>query len=125
MASSDKIWAKLQQRLKNKSVTSDFNDCLVWVGATNAKNKAGYGKLRVRLPGQDLPQQQFAHRLAFMCKNKAILTPEQFISHLCGNKKCINTDHMNIEPIALNCDRIACFKSGTCFGHENQPNCLI
>lgn len=61
-------------------------DCLVWHGAQNSK---GYGCFAIG------GVSQLAHRLAWEDAHGPI--PEgMLVDHLCRNRSCVNTDHMEL-----------------------------
>ena len=46
-------------------------------------------------------------------------------SHLCGKKKCINPDHLHLEDLSINNERVNCFQQGRCVEHANGVVCII
>ena len=47
------------------------------------------------------------------------------VSHLCHNKLCIQKDHLNLEPKAVNLSRKMCITGGQCIGHGEYPQCRL
>ena len=46
-------------------------------------------------------------------------------SHLCGKKSCIRQEHLELESMSLNIERVHCFAIGRCTHHGVSPDCLI
>ena len=46
-------------------------------------------------------------------------------SHLCNKKRCINPEHLELEGLDTNMERIRCFEENHCFHHVGAPDCLI
>ena len=71
-------------------------DCLVWGGEDNGR---GYGYITLRLDGTR--KRTGAHRAAWICANGDI--PGMMdIDHLCKQKRCINTRHMELVSVSVN-----------------------
>lgn len=66
---------RFQKKLKKKS------DCLIWTGA---KLETGYGVFTVG------GKRYTVHRLA----TRRRLRPHQHVYHTCGNKCCVNPEHL-------------------------------
>ena len=67
-----------------------------------------------------------SHRAMYMCIKQISFIPRNYkISHLCHNSRCIRPDHLNIEPHAINMERLRCTHSlpKKCLGHEIYPDC--
>jgi len=65
------------------------NGCWMWTSATNGI----YGKFWIGVP-------YYAHRVVFeMCNG---YEPSLFLDHLCGNKLCVNPDHLEEVTYAVN-----------------------
>jgi len=47
------------------------------------------------------------------------------VSHLCGNKLCINRHHLVVETMKINIQRISCHSVGKCVGHANGIKCIF
>jgi hypothetical protein len=64
-----------------------MTDCILW---TKSCYPSGYGQRRVA------GRQVLAHRYAYECARGPV--PEGLeLDHLCGNKRCVNVDHL--EPV--------------------------
>jgi len=46
-------------------------------------------------------------------------------SHLCAKKRCIRQEHLELEGLDTNVERVRCFEEGFCFHHVGGPDCLI
>jgi hypothetical protein len=93
----------MQERLLANSVTVQYEgvvgECWVWIGAISEK---GYGTLSVRVPGRPTPQKRWAHRLAFEVFRRQKLQPGDTVDHRCECPACINPDHHQAVPRAVN-----------------------
>jgi hypothetical protein len=67
-------------------VEADASGCLVWRGT---RNHDGYGIFKMD------QKNLFAHRLAWEARYGSIRTDLE-IDHLCRNRPCVNTDHMEV-----------------------------
>ena len=45
------------------------------------------------------------------------------VSHLCGNKRCVNIAHLHLEERKVNVERVSCHRRRKCLGHE--PPCIV
>lgn len=61
-------------------------DCHLWTGATS---NLGYGRLRFH------DRQWYAHRFVWTVK-RGDIPAGKVLDHLCGNRRCINVDHLEI-----------------------------
>jgi len=76
-------------------VAMDPSGCNLWLGSTN---RYGYGEFR--LPSGN----KAAHRWAFEHKHGPI-PDEMTVDHLCGVRRCVNVDHMELVTLAENVRR--------------------
>lgn len=110
----DADWERLDKRLKQSS-TVEKNGCVI---STNYKNKQGYHNMHFHgITGS-------AHRFAIRLKLKQVdLDPNLQVRHLCGNRNCINQDHLALGTRQDNAaDKIA---HGTSKRGEDAPNTMI
>ena len=52
-------------------------------------------------------------------------TEEMTTSHLCAKKKCIRQEHLHIEELDINMQRVHCVAQNRCGHHPNGVDCLI
>jgi hypothetical protein len=93
--------------MQNKLLSA--GDCIQWAGA---KNSAGYGAVYV---GDN--RTALVHRRAY----EVIVGPiadDMTIDHLCSNKLCVNTDHMEVVTRVENVKRRFSNLSNCPRGHE-------
>lgn len=73
---------------KLATYSKTVGDCIIWTGV---KQSRGYG--RITISGERF----LAHRIAYERKHGYV--PEHLdVHHKCGNKLCINTDHLELLP---------------------------
>ena len=89
--------------------------------------KEGYGRCLLRYPGHDRVNTTL-HRAVYILEKRQ---PELIrnkaageISHRCGNKVCVQIDHLILESPAENCLRRRCHDDGKCYGGHREP-CII
>lgn len=84
--------------------------CHLWSGA---RTSAGYGQVGVPAPGGgSFPVR--VHRLIYVKVNGAdMVAAGHVIDHLCGQKSCVNPDHLEAVPAALNAIRQRPLVAGT------------
>lgn len=47
-------------------------------------------------------------------------------SHLCTKKRCINPEHLTLESMDKNIERVRCFEDRHCYGHGvTFPTCIV
>lgn len=86
-----------------------------------------YPRIRVVLDGLVPSTSVLVHRLVFYNQYNSLVTwnPHWQVSHLCHNKLCISTAHLNLEPAQVNICRRICQRHGQCIHHIRQPDCLF
>lgn len=111
-----------QQYLKSKLFRfNNINGCHIWYGTSNAD---GYGIIRPTFRGK---KQNFTvHRLQYFLANDCKFSDISYhVSHLCHTKKCLNIDHLSLEPVIVNIERNQCKRFGTCQEHKGFKNCIF
>lgn len=100
---------------------NELDGCHIWYGATDSD---GYGIIR---PTFRLKRQIFTvHRLMYYLENDChIHNISYHVSHLCHYKKCMNIQHLSLEPGEINVQRNSCRQSKTCCGHDGFKNCIF
>lgn len=91
-----------------------------WMSSDRAAHPYGYTKINLRntrMPGTnvDIGVQPYRHQLAVVAaglgQNLVRTTRDNStdeVSHLCGNHRCFNPDHIVVEPREMNRKRWAC-----------------
>ncbi|WP_420753990.1 HNH endonuclease, partial [Rhodococcus sp. O3] len=93
----------VSKRGRNLHALTD--DCQVWTGS---KNKAGYGRMYVRVPGQKRRGRIVqVHRFAYELANGEGSALNLTIDHLCGVPLCCNPNHLEAVSIGENIRRAA------------------
>ena len=95
--------------------------CLIWPGEVK-----GYSYARFAFPGR--PKKRFTrHTLIKVIAIGLFEVPDGLEgSHLCGNRLCLNPEHVVLESHAINKERQECSNDGICkpvFAHV--PRCLL
>lgn len=91
-ALADRIAAKVIGEL---CPIAGFDFCWTWTGALNSR---GYGCISIE------GKSQLAHRASYELHVGAIKAGLQ-IDHLCGNKRCVNPQHLEAVTGRINCSR--------------------
>ncbi len=120
----DSFYNKYSEKLLEKSAPGTNGECRIWTSNPNRR----YGEIRVDFSphprrGTTMP----VHRLAYMLRERKLdLEQGLDVSHLCHNTKCINAEHLSLEPHGFNNTRQSCVSYGTCFWHPAPyPLCRV
>ena len=124
------FWDTVRDRLHSQCIVTVETGCLEWTVSSCGHSAIRYGRMRVKFPHEPKSKMFYVHSLAKMSQLRAILGPEQSISHLCNNSLCCFTEHLSVEPLVIDCQRKTCHSQGRCLGgHFNQeniyPDCVI
>lgn len=123
--------ARWQVMVDVYSCCKQEGSCTVW---SKALNTSGYPTKKFRLPNYPIPKNILVSRLLFSFATGTVLGGQYSeglqMSHLCHNKKCLNLDHLNLEPRGINNLRRSCVWGGACSGHvtldgRTYPQCLL
>ena len=118
----DEFYAKYTEKLNANYIIE--NACKKWTGSLTQNGK--YGVISYKDPVDLKWKKRHSHRFAIMIRDRNLNIPLNMdCSHLCHNSRCINTDHLSIEPHAINNNRQHCVNSNICLGHFEFPNCLL
>lgn len=102
--------------------TVDTSGCWPWVGALNEKGYPLIARSRTSHPG---PGSAFAHRHYYEM-NVGPIPPDLTLDHLCGNKSCVNPDHLEPVTNAENQRRAAVVRTHFRCGHPiDDENLLV
>lgn len=90
-----RIKQNILDRLINR-IVKDHKDCWLWTGPIN---NAGYGMMNT-CKGIDYPRMATVHRIMMVeYTNKIKYGDDVEVLHKCGNKLCVNPDHLTIGDI--------------------------
>ena len=93
-------WAKARRERSRPKIKEDLDGCFVWMRGVDSH---GYG--RVRIGGG--PQLR-AHRVMWE-RHRGKVRPGMVLHHKCGNKRCVNPDHLEMltpaEHLAVHMER--------------------
>lgn len=95
--------------------------CVLWTGRVN---KYGYSVHRIMHNHKrvSLP----VHRITyFLLDPSRPLDPNLHVSHLCHVKRCVNSEHLSLEPCKINNHRRKCKSEGECTGHHGFKCCIL
>lgn len=87
-----------------------------------------YSKVSVKFSEQSAKKTVTCHRLMFMlCTKNFELKNGHEVSHLCHNARCVNPEHLSLEPPNINKDRQICrgVVPLACRTHPPYPDCLL
>ena len=109
----------------SKSILSKGN-CLIFCGRSH-RNSKNYGTSSFTVLGFSKRLFIDNHRLIYF-ESHNVLPQHDVVSHLCHNPKCLNIEHLSVEPQAINISRQDCkiqkSHKRRCKGHEGYPNCI-
>lgn len=124
------FYKDLEERfLKKTKKLGNIHGCVAWDGYVD---KLGYGVMNVNWPREGAKKER-AHRLAYMIKERISHNDMPRLdennnriecSHLCHNKTCVNSEHIELEPHATNQERIHCKGQNLC-AKCHEPHCII
>ena len=91
----------------------------------DGKEANSYSRVRIFLRGQSTLV--LRHRMAYLIYNQFTPLPEHLqVSHLCHLRSCVKTDHLSLEPPAVNNSRKNCNVAKRCSGHApDYPPCVF
>lgn len=125
------FWMDIERKFFRKTTQSgNPQGCINWIGYRKGGN--GYGVQVVKWPGGD-EKREAAHRLAYMIRHRITRYDMPTVdensnniecSHICLNNACVNSDHIVLEPHAINQERIHCKLQGHC-SKCHKPYCLL
>jgi hypothetical protein len=115
----------LKRKMENNSKLDEKTGCLLW---ERSSSSSGYPQMKLgkifhnRFGGNPVNP---AH-IYFCITNNAILNKQGFeISHLCHEKKCINSTHLTYEPQYINAAREICKRDNYCHSHRDQVQVYV
>jgi hypothetical protein len=117
---------KLQLFLNKKldcDISNPGEDCILWKGGLNSD---GYGRICI-LWVDGLKKDCRAHRLSYMVFHQTLELGQESqmeVSHLCHVKRCVNPNHLVLEPHYSNMSRQACKISKFCL-KTHTPHCIF
>lgn len=92
-----------------------IDDCWIWIRGTVT---GGYGAIRID------GKTRRAHRVSYELAHGVMLTPDQFLHHICRNKACVNPAHLEIVSQLTHTDSATYGnkeKTHCPYGHEYTP----
>ena len=125
----ESFWKRMFDRLYVQPgfISSENGVCMLYKGSS--RDRQGYGRVRYNIPdgGQ---KETSVHRMAKMLEQKQLNLGPNDVSHLCHNKLCVYTPHLNLESSQTNNARKSCVHSGVCSRHPKgdntfEPDCLL
>ena len=125
----DKFWQRMFNRLYVEPGfrVSENGVCMLYQGCSRDKDK--YGRMRFNVPGIGQKQTSVS-RMAKMIEQRVLDLGANDVSHLCHNKLCIYTPHLNLESSLTNNARKSCVTAHVCSRHPRgdgtfHPDCLL
>ena len=95
------FFQKYSQKLNENSAPGQNGQCEIWTGRSCTPN-GEYGVLNCKFPDARGWRQIHVHRLAYMIRHQNVNLDNFDVSHLCHNTKCINANHLFLEPQGFN-----------------------
>ncbi len=120
------VWSHFTlQTIMNRSVDSGTSGCRIWQGGPYNLSKYKYGIIKSKLPGELNSKTFGVHRLAYLAHNRIVnLPPDQEISHLCHQPRCVSINHLVAEPQDVNKQRAMCLDRKKCL-ELHVPFCIF
>ncbi|MGI4791784.1 MAG: hypothetical protein ACRYFS_23425 [Janthinobacterium lividum] len=84
-----------------------IDDCWIWF---RSLVKDGYGSIRIA------GRTRRAHRVSYELAYGVVLSPDQFLHHICKNKACVNPLHLEITTQAPYVD-------SAIYGNKEKTHC--
>ena len=87
-----------------------------------------YSTLTVTFPWKRDKKTIYTHRFAFMLFTKNFELPKSMqVSHRCHNRRCINVEHLSLEPEQVNKNREHCrgLVPTHCAKHSPYYDCIL
>lgn len=123
---NDEKWIISQiERLKANSVAYGENGCLL---CSLGGGRLPYSTLTVTFPGIRGKKTLYSHRFMLMLYLKVENLPKHVqVSHICHNNRCVNIDHLSLEPEHVNKDRQICrgLIPKRCKHHSPHKDCIL
>lgn len=116
---------KYKLKLLENSEIGANGHCKIWTGLTKGSIPNNYGVINITfLNGKKSVMN--VHKVAKCISERRHITEKGIdISHLCHNKRCIQAEHLSIEPHFINNNRQTCKESGKCMSHGPYPMCML
>lgn len=117
-----------QSKISHNTVPGASKGCLEWAGGTSGN---GYPYMKIDVDGNGVKQVIGVHRVVMMCHlSKTEFSDGLQVSHMCHNRRCVNINHLSLEPDFVNAGRNRCRTAGTCCGAHNSggtafANCIF
>lgn len=119
------FFQKYTDKLIGNSVLAENGQCRLWIDPSVLHK---YGNVCYKHPGSGR-WVSFCRpmRLSFMIYSRNVNLPRGFdCSHLCHNCRCINPQHISLEPHYINNHRLKCKNLGRCTkDHASYPDCRL
>ena len=112
---AQKLSLKSEFEAGYKANTADLGNCHLWL-----RDQSRYPKYWVSHLQRQIP----VHKLVFFLYRGRIPVFEgDEVSHLCGNERCCNVNHLTIEPHEINMERKKCHGTGLKKGEYRPKEC--
>ena len=122
----DEFFCKYRQKLFEKCLPADRpTGCLIWQGCCKKSGPTPYGMVKAKFP-DGIWRALHAHKLMFLIHKQIVSVDEGLeVSHLCHQPKCLNIEHLSLEPHDINNERQMCVNRGKCVGHMGFNDCRL
>ena len=116
------------QKIRQSS-SANQDGCLLWNKGPYDTVRYPYGTMTLPWPTRASPKCKTfnVHRLMFLCHYQITSLPDKFeVSHLCGNCRCVNPEHLIMEHHVINEDRKLCHAATSPTHHcRHLIKCII
>src|SRR5215471_4023562 len=84
-----RFWSKVDKRGPVPAHVPELGHCWVWLAATDWRH---YGVIGTTASG--VRRSARAHRVSYQLAHGVVLTPHEYILHLCDNPPCVRPSHL-------------------------------
>ena len=121
----DKLLQQFQEKIDRQGThRAGIGDCVIFQG--KPRQSDGYCYLTYRFLKTVTTCTVARAKYCILNKTSPLDIPAGFdVSHICHNHKCIEANHLILEPHAVNARRKMCVAGQQCIGHGAYPPCRL
>lgn len=121
----DKLLVQFQSKIDRQGChRAGIGECLIFQG--KPRQTDGYCYLTYRFLNQVTTCTVARAQYCILKRTSPLDIPSGFdVSHTCHNHRCIEPNHLILEPHAVNARRKMCVTGQQCIGHGAYPPCQL